>query len=190
MQGTTLSFSNIHDHGDLFENILKARRPARASNLWELPQPQSTDYDQYDTPQARWLAVQNENGEVLASLRMTPTTAQSGIYSYMVRDAQNGLLEDLPADLLNDDAPVSPDTWEVSRGFVAQNLHVDVRRNVRDRLLQQLRQTSQDENISRMIALLPASWRKWASKRELEMREAGRIFSVNGTKYQAVWLHT
>ena len=35
----------------------------------------------------------HEYGQVLGGLRMTPTTARCGIYSYMIRDAQRGLLE-------------------------------------------------------------------------------------------------
>lgn len=189
MQGTTLSFSNIHHHGDLFANILKVRRPAPAAQSWDLPQPQSTDYDQYDTPQSRWLAVQDEDGSVLASLRLTPTTAQSGVYSYMVRDAQNGLLDNLPSDLLDGQAPVDKTTWEVSRGFIAGNLPFQRRQSVRDGLLRQLLKTCQEENISDMLALLPASWQKWARKSGLEMRGAGRVFALNGTKYQTMWLN-
>lgn len=188
MQGTTLSFSNIHNHGDLFANILKARRSAPVSKALDLPQPQSTDYDQYDTPQSRWVAVQDDDGNVLGSLRLTPTTAQSGIYSYMIRDAQNGLLDDLPTDLIDGDAPVSQSVWEVSRASISAKLSFHDRQSVRGGLIQQLLETSKEENIGQMLALLPSNWRKWADGGLISVREAGSMFSLNGLKQQAVWI--
>lgn len=59
-----------------------------------------------------------------ASLRATawmPTTAKCGIYSYMIRDAQRGLLDTIPANLLTDEAPVGDHIWESSRLFVAHD---------------------------------------------------------------------
>ena len=74
------------------------------------------EYDQYDTPASRWIAI-HELGNVVAGIRLTPTTARCGIYSYMIKDAQDGLLNSLPQDLLFDAAPVHPNIWEVTRVF-------------------------------------------------------------------------
>ena len=107
MQSTTLSFANMHNHGELFANILRARRESFiVKNNWDLPETMGMEYDQYDTPVSRWLAVHDGTGRVLAGVRLTPTTARCGIYSYMIRDAQNGLLDSIPADLLYGSAPV------------------------------------------------------------------------------------
>ena len=92
MNSATLSFANMHNYGELFANILRARRDSFiVRNRWELPETMGMEFDQYDTPVSRWLAVYGDNGEVWAGVRLTPTTARCGIYSYMVRDAQNGL---------------------------------------------------------------------------------------------------
>ena len=80
-------------------------------NNWDLPQADGMEFDQYDTPASRWIAV-HEFGHVLAGVRLTPTTARCGIYTYMIRDAQRGLLESIPRDLLWDEAPVAPHIWE------------------------------------------------------------------------------
>lgn len=189
MHGTTLSFANIHCHGELFANILRARRESFiVRNRWNLPETMGMEYDQYDTPQSRWLAVHSESGQVLAGVRLTPTTAQCGIYSYMIRDAQNGLLESIPSDLLYDDAPVEEGTWEVTRGFISHDTPAHLRQRVRLRLVHQMLRTSREEGIRRMVALLPSNWNRWAARCKLDMKAAGRNMNMGGIDYQAVWI--
>ncbi|HHI70120.1 MAG TPA: N-acyl-L-homoserine lactone synthetase, partial [Rhodobacteraceae bacterium] len=88
MQTTTLSFENIHQNGELFANMFRARRELFiVQNKWDLPEALGMEYDQYDTPASRWVVVHDDLGKVLAGNRLTPTTARCGIYSYMIRDA-------------------------------------------------------------------------------------------------------
>jgi acyl homoserine lactone synthase len=105
METTTLSYDNMHEHGALFPNMLRARHQTfiEAKN-WDLPEELGMEFDQYDTAQSRWCCV-HVNGRVMAGVRLTPTTADCGIYSYMVRDAQRGLLDTIPGNLLWDTAP-------------------------------------------------------------------------------------
>ncbi len=189
MQSTTLSFANMHNHGELFANILRARRESFiVRNRWELPETMGMEYDQYDTPQSRWLAVHDDVGRVLAGVRLTPTTARCGIYSYMIRDAQRGLLDSIPDDLLFSQAPVDAYTWEVTRGFVAHDIPANIRHRVRMRLVLQMLRTSREEGISRMLALLPSNWGRWAARCSLDMQAAGRNMNMGGIDYQAVWI--
>ena len=96
MQATTLSYDNLHNHGELFANMFRARhRTFIQNNKWDLPEANGMEFDQYDTPASRWVAV-HRDGEVLAGVRLTPTTHRCGIYTYMIRDAQRGLLETIP----------------------------------------------------------------------------------------------
>jgi len=189
MHSTTLSFANMHNHGELFANVLRARRESFiVRNRWELPESMGMEYDQYDTPQSRWLAVHDTGGRVLAGVRLTPTTARCGIYSYMIRDAQNGLLDSIPSDLLHGEAPVAEGTWEVTRGFVAHGIPAAIRHKVRMRLVMQMLRTCRAEGIGRMLALLPSNWDRWAARCNLEMRDAGRNMNMGGIDYQAVWI--
>ena len=58
MQVTTLSFENMHNHGELFANMLRARHKTFIEHKnWDLPQADGMEYDQYDTPASRWVAV-------------------------------------------------------------------------------------------------------------------------------------
>ncbi len=189
MHSTTLSFANMHNHGELFANILRARRESFiVRNRWDLPQSMGMEYDQYDTPASRWLAVHDDTGRVLAGVRLTPTTARCGVYSYMIRDAQRGLLDSIPSDLLYTEAPVQEGTWEVTRGFVAHDLAGSLRQKVRMRLVLQMLRTSREEGMRRMVALLPSNWNRWAARCSLDMTAAGRNMNMGGIDYQAVWI--
>ncbi len=157
-------------------------------NRWELPETMGMEFDQYDTPASRWLAVHDETGRVLAGVRLTPTTARCGIYSYMIRDAQHGLLDSIPSDLLFDEAPVDEGTWEVTRGFVVHDIPASIRQRVRMRLVMQMLRTSREEGIRRMLALLPSNWGRWAARCSLDMKAAGRNMNMGGIDYQAVWI--
>ena len=139
MQTTTLSFANLHNHGELFANMLRARRELFiVHNKWNLPEAMGMEYDQYDTPASRWVVVHDELGRVLAGNRLTPTTTRCGMYSYMIRDAQRGLLETIPADLLYEEAPQADHIWESSRLFVAHDVPASQRRAVHARLILEL----------------------------------------------------
>lgn len=189
MQSTTLSFANMHNHGELLANILRARRESFIlRNRWDLPETMGMEFDQYDTPQSRWLAVHDGAGSVLAGVRLTPTTARCGIYSYMIRDAQRGLLASIPADLLFEEAPVAEGVWEVTRGFVSAHVPAAIRHKVRLRLVLQMQRTAREEGIRRMLALLPVGWNRWARRCALEMTAAGREMDMGGILYQAVWI--
>lgn len=189
MHSTTLSFANLHNHGELFANILRARRESFiVQNRWELPETMGMEYDQYDTPQSRWLAVHDDVGQVLAGVRLTPTTAKCGMYSYMIKDAQRGLLDSIPTDLLFESAPVEEGTWEVTRGFVAHDIPAAIRHKVRMRLVMQMLRTTREEGIRTMLALLPSNWGRWAARCRLDMAAAGRNMNMGGIDYQAVWI--
>ncbi len=188
MQGTTLSFSNIHHHGELFGKIMEARKPTHLPQDWGKGTAAGHAFDQYDTPQSRWLAVQDDDGDVLASLRLTPTTAQSGIYSYMIRDAQNGLLDHVPSDLLRDQAPVAEDIWEMTRAQIRPGMYEVDRAVVRQRLVEQIIETAKTDGISKLVAMLPLTWREWAEQSGFSVKEAGRVWETGGRKLQAHWL--
>ncbi|SHI57512.1 acyl-homoserine-lactone synthase [Wenxinia saemankumensis] len=189
MQSATLSFANLHTHGELFANLLRARRETFIlRNRWNLPEADGMEYDQYDTPQSRWIAAYDDLGRVRGGLRLTPTTARCGCYSYMIRDAQKGLLDSIPADLLDETAPVDEATWEVTRGFICEDVESAERLKVRMKLVVEMLRASRELGIGRMVALLPSNWTRWASRCRLDMSPAGRVMDMGGIDYQAVWI--
>ena len=186
MQTTTLSFQNFHSHGSLFSNVLRARRETFiVQRKWDLPEADGMEFDQYDTPQSRWIAV-HEDGVVLAGIRLTPTTARCGIYSYMIRDAQNGLLDSIPSDLLYAPAPVDPNIWESSRVFVSQHTPMAIRRRVHAHLITEMTKSARDLGAHHVIGIIPANWPRWAPRCNLDVEAAGRVLEFEGYDSQCV----
>ncbi len=187
MQTTTLSFANIHNHGELFANMLRARRELFiVHNKWKLPEAMGMEYDQYDTPASRWVVVHDEDGQVLAGNRLTPTTTNCGIYSYMIRDAQRGLLDTIPAHLLDEEAPVAPHIWESSRLFVSHDVPSSIRRRVHAQLISQLGDSVRLLGATHCLTLLAATWPRWADRVGVKMKAMGPVMVIDGIENQVV----
>ncbi|MFV0492367.1 MAG: acyl-homoserine-lactone synthase [Pseudorhodobacter sp.] len=180
MEVTTLSFDNMHNHGELFANLLRARHQAFiVHNKWDLPQADGMEFDQYDTPASRWVAV-HENGRVLAGIRLTPTTHRCGIYSYMIRDAQLGLLDTIPQNLLYDEAPVGDHIWESSRVFVSESVPARERLRVQLQLRQEMVSSARQLGATSVLGLIPEASRRIGRRVGLECEQAGPILDFDG----------
>ncbi len=186
MQTTTLSFENMHNHGELFANLFRARRQSFiVQKNWDLPEAMGMEYDQYDTPASRWIAI-HEYGEVYAGIRLTPTTARCGIYSYMIRDAQRGLLGTIPQDLLYEEAPVDPNIWESTRVFVSHQTPQRIRRRVHAYMVGAMLKSARELGATRIIALTAANWPRWFGRCGLDAQAAGRPMFIDDGDYQCV----
>lgn len=189
MQTTTLSFGNMHSHGPLFTDILRARRESFiVQRKWDLPEADGMEFDQYDTPQSRWIAV-HQLGEVLAGIRMTPTIARCGIYSYMIRDAQLGLLDTIPNDLLYEEAPVDPYVWEASRVFISHHVPSKLRLSVQSKLMAQMVNKARTEGATQIIGLCPRPWMRWMRRLGYHTEHVGPCLDIGGTKNQTIMMH-
>ncbi|MBT8457608.1 MAG: N-acyl-L-homoserine lactone synthetase [Rhodobacteraceae bacterium] len=188
MQTTTLSFQNMHAHGALFTDVLKARHESFVvQRNWDLPTVDGMEFDQYDTPQSRWIAV-HHLGEVLAGIRLTPTTARCGIYSYMIRDAQLGLLDSIPGDLLYEPAPVCAQVWEASRVFIATHVPARSRGAVQANLMQEMVRTARDEGASQLLGLCPRVWMRWMRRLGYATEHVGPCLDIDGSDNQAIMM--
>jgi N-acyl-L-homoserine lactone synthetase len=180
MEVTTLSYENLHNHGELFANMFRARHRAFIQqNKWNLPEANGMEFDQYDTPASRWLAV-HQNGQVLAGIRLTPTTHRVGIYSYMIRDAQKGLLESIPTNLLNFEAPVAAHIWESSRVFVSEQVPANMRLRVQLQLRHEMVVSARALGATSVLGLIPESSRRLGRRVGLECEPAGPILNFDG----------
>jgi len=182
MQVTTLSFENMHHHGELFSNILRARHETFIQNAkWELPEADGMEFDQYDTPASRWVAV-HELGEVLAGVRLTPTTAKCGIYTYMIRDAQRGLLDSIPSDLLFDEAPVGTHIWESSRIFVSRKVPANLRMRVQANLMSEMTNSARRLGATAVLGLIPENGPRWGRRVGLDIDVIGPVMDIGGER--------
>jgi N-acyl-L-homoserine lactone synthetase len=175
MQATTLSFANMHDHGPLFSDLLRARhRTFIEQARWDLPEADGMEFDQYDTPASRWVAV-HEHGRILAGVRLTPTTHRCGIYSYMIRDAQLGLLDSIPSDLLYEEAPVDENVWESSRVFVCDHVPAANRMRVQMQLIGEMVASARALGATTVLGLIPAQSPRLARRVGLDCVAAGPV---------------
>ena len=186
LQTTALSYLNLHEHGNLLVRYLMARKRIFIDSLnWSLPSVDGMEFDQYDTPLCRWVVV-HEFGEVLGGVRMLPTIAKCGIYSYMLRDAQNGLLESLPTDVLFIEAPVEHDVWEASRFFVTDIVPASRRLEVEQLLFKGMTQVAIDNGAKYILGIVPAIWSRWARRLGVSATPIGAKFTIDGTTSQSV----
>jgi acyl homoserine lactone synthase len=188
METTTLSYANMHEHGALFPNMLRARhRTFIEMKNWELPEESGMEFDQYDTAQSRWCCV-HENGRVMAGVRLTPTTAECGVYSYMVRDAQRGLLDTIPGNLLWDNAPVAPHVWDANRLFVVSDVDQSIRRRVQMSIMGEMIRSARGLGATILLGLLPTSIPRLARRLGIDMAEAGPEMDFDGVAHRCYFV--
>ncbi len=186
IQATVLSVRNLHEHGDLYLRYMRARRDVFiVQKGWNLPEIDGMEFDQYDTPLARWIALQIDD-QVVAGARIAPTTAQCGSHSYMLRDAQLGLLlPSLPTDLLYETAPVQESIWEATRLFVTNAVPSEQRLQVQSRLMREMMDAISSVGATHAIGIVPAVFKRWLKRIGMTAVEMGPIKGIDGDKVQA-----
>ncbi len=182
---TTLSVQNMHEFGTLFVTYLKARREVFiAQKGWKLPETDGMEFDQYDTPMARWVVIHN-HGEVLAGVRIAPTTARCGNHTYMLRDAQLGLIPELPSDALYEEAPVSKYIWEATRLFISDTVPAQSRLGVQTMLMRGMASAARSVGATQVIGIVPAVFKRWLKRMGMKATAVGPVMKIDGDKVQA-----
>ncbi|NKX45386.1 acyl-homoserine-lactone synthase [Roseicyclus persicicus] len=188
MEMTTLSFANMHQHGVLFSNMLRARHRTFIEEMrWDLPAADGMEFDQYDTAQSRWVCV-HDGDRVLAGVRLTPTTARCGVYSYMVRDAQRGLLESIPSNLLDQPAPIADHIWDANRLFVAEGVETEIRHAVQMSLMGHMVRSARELGASILIGLLPIAIPRLGRRLGIDMDPAGPVMKIGGVAHRCFFV--
>ncbi len=114
MRNIIFDFASLHRHGPAFFDYLALRKRFFVDTLgWDIPHNDEMEMDQYDNPLAHYSLVLR-NGKVVGGARTMPTTACWGEHSYMLRDAVNGKLADIPPRVLDGEIR-SPKVWECTR---------------------------------------------------------------------------
>jgi N-acyl-L-homoserine lactone synthetase len=77
------------------------------------------DFDEYDQPGTVYVGA-FRGDRLVAGARLLPTTRGqdgdvTGGFTYMIKDAQRGILRNLPTNLIDHPAPADPDVWELTR---------------------------------------------------------------------------
>jgi N-acyl-L-homoserine lactone synthetase len=188
MEMTTLSFDNFHKHGPLFSNMLRARHQTFIEKKhWDLSNEAGMEFDQYDTAQSRWVCV-HDHDRVLAGVRLTPTTAKCGVYTYMVRDAQRGLLDTIPANLLDNTAPIADHIWDANRLFVAEGVETEIRREVQLSLMGHMVRSARSLGATTLLGLLPIGIPRLGRRLGIDMEPGGPIMKIGGVAHRCYFV--
>ncbi len=186
VRSTTMSFRNMHEHGTLLTKYLETRKSIFIDKLkWQVGEADRMEFDQYDTPACQWIVL-HEFGEILGGVRLLPSTAQCGIYSYMLRDAQRGILKGLPTDILFFDAPVKQAVWEATRFFVTDSVSSSRRLIVQQELFHQMTISAKRSGALSILGIVPAVWARWSRRLGVHASPVGAKFSIDGTASQSV----
>lgn len=128
MENITFTLSGLHLHGTAFFDYLALRKRFFVDNLgWDIPHDDSVEMDQYDNPQACYSLVLRD-GEVIGGARVMPTTSQWGTHTYMLRDAVQGKLIDIPPSVLGKDI-VDEQLWECTRLVMSDDVRTHKERS-------------------------------------------------------------
>jgi N-acyl-L-homoserine lactone synthetase len=121
MRNITFNLSTLHTHGPAFFDYLRLRKHFFVDVLgWDIPHDGSVEMDQYDNPTAFYSLVLR-NGRVVGGARTMATTARWGKHTYMLKDAFDGMLEDIPPGVMPE-CVVNDRTWECTRLVVSDEL--------------------------------------------------------------------
>lgn len=189
LQETVICVENQHRFGLLYADFLKARKRVFIDQkLWDLPQTSGMEFDQYDTPQSRSVVI-HEYGRILAGVRLLPTTARCGCYSYMLRDAQLGLLPDIPNNVLHETAPVMPHVWEATRLFLSKDEPAERRAIIQTKLIRAMAHAAIKEGATHVIGIVPATFQRWMNRIGHSALPIGPKMAISGDHTQAALMH-
>ncbi len=189
IEETVVCVENQHRFGQLYADFLRARKAVFIDDkAWDLPHTDGMEFDQYDTPQSRSVVI-HEYGRVLAGVRLLPTTARCGCYTYMLRDAQNGLLPDIPAHVLYERAPVAPHIWEATRLFVSKREPAERRLIIQGKLIRAMAKAATDQGATHVIGIVPGVFQRWMNRIGLSALPLGPKLHITGDNTQAAVMH-
>ncbi|SDX40933.1 acyl-homoserine-lactone synthase [Litoreibacter albidus] len=189
IHASVLSVANAHAHGELYGDFLRARKHVFIdTKSWDLPQTDGMEFDQYDTPQSRSIVL-HEYGEILAGIRILPTKARCGCYSYMLRDAQLGVINTIPQHVLYERAPTADYVWEATRLFVSSNVPAKRRMMVQSLLMVEMAKAAVDEGASHVVGIVPYVFKRWLERLGMGALPLGPKITMDGDTSQAAIMH-
>lgn len=99
-----------------------------------------------------------------------------------------GLLDSIPAELLYEDAPVSPYLWEANRVVIGHNMPSKLRLGVQARLMEQMVETARDEGVTQLLGLCPSAWMCWMRRLGYQTERVGPCLDIGGSANQAIMI--
>jgi acyl homoserine lactone synthase len=129
MQRIIFNMAGMHRHGTAFYDFLRLRKIFFVDQLgWDIPHDDDVEMDQYDNPQAWYVVVLDDDGEVVGGGRTMPNSARWGLHTFMLNDAVKGRLDSIPTSIM-DGVRVASQVWEVTRLVISDALGTHAERS-------------------------------------------------------------
>ncbi len=140
-----VSWENAHRYGEAWISHHRLRyRMFIERQSWEISSYNGLEYDQFDTPAAKYLLWVDDFGCTRGSVRLIPTTTH-----YMIPE--------LWPDLLNDGPVCSDAVWEASRFGCDHSVSPLLRRKIVGELIQACQEFALARDITGYLGVMPIS---------------------------------
>lgn len=143
MSVVCLDWDTAHAYGKALISHHRLRHRLFVERLgWNLPTHNGLEYDQFDTPAAKYLLWLDEGGAARGVTRLIPTTG-----AYMVKEVWPDLVDDL--------LPASGSIWEATRFGCDRDLEPALRRRVVAELICACQEYGVRHDIQRYLSVMP-----------------------------------
>jgi len=137
-----INWSNIHKHGDTWMQHHALRHKVfRGRCAWNIAEHDGLEYDEFDTPLARYLVSVGEDGRVHGAIRLIPTT-----HPFMSQTHWPEMFAGPP--------PSGPEIWEATRFCSDHTLPIEQRRACVLDLLEASMSFGLENGITRYVAVM------------------------------------
>lgn len=192
MENYTFDMRTMHCAGPAYYEYLGLRKRFFVDKLgWDIPHNADVEMDQYDNPTARYSVV-CKNGQVVGGARAQPTTATWGQHTYMLRDALQGQLADIPAWVMPSDV-ATPTVWECTRLVISDDLTTHADRNeALSLIVGGLVEMAEEEGADQMICLSSVLLMRALRKLGYDCTQLGPIYKgpQDGRSYAVLTMPT
>jgi N-acyl-L-homoserine lactone synthetase len=118
------NFETAHLCGNVLPTLLRLRHREFVERLeYKVPTYNGMEYDQYDTPAAVYMVWRDDQGEIRAGTRISPTNRP-----YMIKDLW-------PNTVQFSALPSSPHIWEATRLFIDKDLSKEQHKQAHSEIL-------------------------------------------------------
>ncbi len=106
----------------------------------------------------------------------------------MVRDAQRGLLDAIPANLLDDAAPIADHIWDANRLFVAEGVEPEIRKEVQMSLMGHMVRSARELGATTLLGLLPVGIPRLGRRLGIDMEAGGPVMKIGGVAHRCYFV--
>ncbi len=174
-----IDYQNMHLHGSLLlsQHQLRYKSFVERQN-YDVFNYKELEYDQYDTPSAKYIVYKSAKDHAIGVCRLTPVSHRS-------------MLQDLFPEMVDDhNIFLEKDIWEGTRFCVEKNLPPEVREKVIRDLVNAYFVFSFKNKISSIIGIMPSYiLRQVFKKNGCAYRYLGKPKLIDGQRIQAAILN-